>query len=341
MGSVRPYRVQPGNVLLNKFEIIRPLGRGHFGEVHHARNLLVGRPAALKIIEVIDPATHRAEIEAQAQYLCAHDHVVKIHGADAFNGFVLIEMEYVEGGSLGDRLKREFVPLADGVKAVKEVLFALEHAHCRGIVHRDVKPANIMLAHVAKLSDFGTIIQPNSGVRVTDLFYQLHAPPEAVNFQEFSARGDVFAAGLTLLRIANNMPEWGTLLDDEASVLQDIQNGRLPERIGFADYMPSKLKRVLRTACSPDPTGRYQSAAAFRQALERLRFVRRWIRVSENEWVADVNRRQETLRYVNGGQPSVEYFVGSRRRHEFCGGFRTERQAREYLHKILAKTTVA
>jgi serine/threonine-protein kinase len=341
MPNAEPYRVQPGNVLLNKFEILRPLGRGHFGEVHHARNLLVGRPAALKIVEVTDPNTHRAEIEAQAQYLCTHDHVVKIHGADTFNGFVLIEMEYVEGGSLGDRLKREFVPLADGVKAVKEVLFALEHAHCRGIVHRDVKPANIMLAHVAKLSDFGTIILPDTGVRVTDLFYQLHAPPEAVNFQEFSARGDVFAAGLTLLRIVNNMPEWGVLLDDEEATRQDIQNGRIPERIGFADYLPRKLKTVLRKACSADPAARFPSAAAFRQALERLRFLRRWVRTTDNEWMAEVGRSRETVRYINGRQPTVEYLVGSRSRNQFCGTFRTERQAREYLHKIIAKTTVA
>jgi len=197
-----------------------------------------------------------------------------------------------------------------------------------------------MLAHVAKLSDFGTIIQPDSGVRVTDLFYQLHAPPEAVNFQEFSAMSDVFAAGLTLLRIAKNMPGWGSLLDDEVKLREDIQNGRLAQRIGFAGFIPSKIKSILKIACAPNPRERYQSAALFRQALERLRFTRRWVRTSDNEWRAEIGRRQETVCYVENRQPSVEYISGTRRQREYCKSFRTEREARQYLHKVIAQTTI-
>jgi eukaryotic-like serine/threonine-protein kinase len=335
------YRVQPGEVLLNKFEVIRPLGHGHFGEVHHVINLPVGHPAALKIIEVTDPTMHRAVVEAQAQNLCSHDHVVKIHGADVIDGFVLIEMEFIEGGSLGDRLMQGFVPLSDGVQAVKEVLFALEHAHSRGIVHRDVKPANIMLAqNKAKLSDFGTIIQPQTGVRVTDLFYQFHAAPEAVNSGEFSPQGDVFAAGLTLLRVANNMPGWGTVIDDAGTWETDLRNGTMARRIGFKPYLPKALKTILRKACDPDPTRRYASAALFREALERLGMARRWVRVSDNEWTCESTGRIESVRYVNGRHPAVEFFSGSRRQLDLCGTFGTEREAREHMDRVIAETTM-
>lgn len=335
------YRVQPGEMLLNKFEVIRPLGHGQFGEVHHVINRPVGRPAALKIIEVTDPTTHRAVVEAQAQNLCSHDHVVKIHGADVIDGFVLIEMEFIEGGSLGDRLMQGFVPLIDGVQAVKEVLFALEHAHTRGIVHRDVKPANIMLAqNKAKLSDFGTIIQPQTGIRVTDLFYQFHAAPEAVNSGEFSPLGDVFAAGLTLLRVANNMPGWGTVIDDAGAWETDLRNGTMAQRIGFKPYLPRALKTILRRACDPDPARRYASAAAFREALERLGLARRWVRVSDNEWTCESTGRVESVRYVNGRRPTVEFFSGSRRQLELCGIFETEREAREHMDRVIAETII-
>lgn len=163
MSAVAQITFQPGQILLNKYEVIRPLGAGHFGEVYHVVNRNLGHEAALKLVRVTDPSRHRAHIEAQAQHLCNHDNVVKIHTADILNGAVLIEMEFIPDGSLGDRLAREFVPIVDSIGYLKHVLYALEHAHTRDIIHRDVKPANIMLAgKTAKLSDFGTVIQPST-----------------------------------------------------------------------------------------------------------------------------------------------------------------------------------
>ena len=142
-------------------------------------------------------------------------------------------MEYIDGGSLGDRLNREFVPVVDSINYVKQILFALEFAHSRGFVHRDVKPGNIMLAPgYAKLSDFGTAMHPASGIAATDLFYRPHASPEAVNNFEFSPLSDVYAAGMTLQRSANNRAMWGDLRKDEAAFRQDILDGKLAGRLG-------------------------------------------------------------------------------------------------------------
>lgn len=335
--------LQPGQTILNKYRVERFLGCGRFGEVHLVENVPMARHSALKVVMVEDPARQRAVVESQAHSLCGHDHVVEIRSADVFDRSVLIEMEFVEGGSLEDRMRREFVPVVDAIAYVKAVLYALEHAHARGIVHRDVKPGNIMLApRGAKLSDFGTVIHPGSGIRVTDDFYRPHASPEAANNGEFSPASDVFAAGLTLLRTANNMTDgWQMLKADGVGWRKAVAEGALPARIGYADWVPSGLRRVINKACARDPADRYPSAVAFRQALERLRPERRWVRVTPDEWTCDRGGRTETVRYVPGRRPSVEFRSGSRRVVDRCGQFDNEREARRLIGRVLADTTLA
>ncbi|GLR89454.1 serine/threonine-protein kinase [Bradyrhizobium iriomotense] len=332
----------PGEIVLNKYKVIQMLGFGQFGQVFKVWNHNLQQFSALKVVIVRDPSQHRALIEAQAMSLCGHDHVVKIHTADEFNGAVLIEMEFIEGGSLGDRLLREFVPVADSIVYVKQILFALEYAHGRGFVHRDVKPGNIMLApRNAKLSDFGTAIHAESGLGATALefFYRPHASPEAANNQEFSPLSDVYAAGMTLQRAANNTPAWGHVRKDEASFRQDILNGKLPQRLGHADWVPRALKTILNRACSGDQAKRYKSAADFRQALERLSILRPWARLSPDEWRCEYDGRVELVRYVPGKKPSIEHLVGSRRKRVNCGSFATEREARRQMERLVAQLT--
>ncbi|MEH6721400.1 MAG: serine/threonine-protein kinase [Aurantimonas endophytica] len=341
MSAVAPLTFQPGEIVLNKYEIIRPLGSGQFGDVFHVINQNLGRESALKLIRVANPVEHRAVVEAQAQSLCGHDHVVKVLTADVFDGAVLIEMEYLEGGSLADRLLREFVPVIETIGYLKQILFALEHAHNRGIVHRDVKPGNIMLTGgIAKLSDFGTVIHPESGVRVTDLFYRPHASPEAMNNEEFSAASDVFAAGMTLLRAVNNMTGWDAVLSNAAWPAL-VKEGKLANLMGYADHMPPKLKRIIRKAINPVVAERYPTAAALRQELERLRPARRWIRLNDNEWTCTFDGREERALFQPGTKPSVEYTIGGRRRRQDCQSYRTEREARTRLAELVARSTLA
>jgi serine/threonine-protein kinase len=333
--------LQLGQLVLNKYEVLRFLGSGQFGQVFQVFNRNLQQVSALKVIIVKNPESHRAEVEAQAMSLCGHDHVVRILTADVFESSVLIEMEYIEGGSLGDRLLREFVPVADAVTYVKQILFALELAHAKGFVHRDVKPGNIMLApRTAKLSDFGTAIHTPTGVRVMDGFYLPHASPEAVNGYEFSARSDVYAAGVTLLRTVNNMAGWGSVWRDDASFRRDIANGDVPRRIGHREWVPRALKLILNRACAKDPDRRFQRAADFRQALEGLRMARSWIRSSQDEWVCRHEGRMEVLRYVPGKRSGVEYLVEGRRRTEHCS-WDTEREGRLALERAVAALTLS
>lgn len=341
MTAVATITLQPRQVVLNKYEVRRLLGVGHFGEVYHVLNRHLGHEAALKLVRVIDPSQHKAQIEAQAQNLCTHDNVVKIFTADVLNGAVLIEMEYIACGSLGDRLAREFVPIIDSIGYLKHVLYALEHAHNRDIIHRDVKPANIMLdGTTAKLSDFGTVIQPSTGVRVTDFFYRPHAAPEAVNNACFGPQGDVYGAGMTLLRAANNIPDLAPYVSDPKWE-RHVLNGTLPDLIGFEDFMPGRLKSVLKKALHRDTDKRYPDAKSFRQALERLSPGRRWIKLANRNWQCALpDGRNEQIIYEESRSHRVEHLVGSRRRHSNCRDFRSERDARAYMAKLVGSSTL-
>ncbi|TIM30127.1 MAG: serine/threonine protein kinase [Mesorhizobium sp.] len=331
--------IDPGTILLGKYEVIRPLGRGQFGAVYLVFNRNLSVHSALKVVQVIDPDRHVAVVEAQATSLCGHDHVVKIRTADRFDGAVLIELEYLDGGSLSDRLKSGFVPIGDSISYMKHVLFALDFAHSKGIIHRDVKPANIMISgNIAKLSDFGTAIHPESGARVTDDFYRPHASPEAQNLDEFSARSDVFAAGLTLQRAANNMSDWERLFVDERW-RREVADGTLPQKVGYADFLPSRLKTILRLACNKVPDERYPSASAFRQELERLQVERYWVRQPDFNWISERGDRTERITY-SGKAQQVEYWVGGRRKQAYCRRFASEREARRFMDRTVADTTL-
>lgn len=341
MSAIASLKFHRGETVLNKYEIIRQLGSGQFGDVFHVINRNLACESALKLVRVANPVEHRAVVEAQAQSLCGHDHVVKVLTADVLDDAVLIEMEYLDGGSLADRLKKEFIPVIETISYVKQILFALEHAHNRGIIHRDVKPGNIMLTgSIAKLSDFGTVIHPESGIKVTELFYRPHASPEAINNQEFSPASDVFATGMTLLRAANNMNGWDVILDD-SNWPSLVKEGKLAGQVGFADHIPTKLKRIIRKATNPVAAERYPSAAALRQDLERLRPARRWIRLNDNEWACSHNAREERATFLPGIKPSVEYTIGGRRRRSDCKSYKSEREARKGLSDLVARSTLA
>lgn len=328
-------------LLLNKYKVLSNLGSGHFGQVYHVKNVVVGHDAALKIVTVDNPIQHKAYIEAQAQNLCSHDHVVKIYTADILDGAVTIEMEYISGGSLEALLKNKFIPVIDSITYVKQILFALEFAHNKGIIHRDVKPANIMLSNnIAKLSDFGTIIQPSTGIKVTDLFYGPHASPEAINNGFFGPQSDVYGAGMTLLRAANNIADISRFMPPSSGI-DHVKNGTLPGAIGFEKYLPRSLKMIINKSLHSNPSKRYPNAKSFRQALERLRPDRRWILQSDQNWLSTKNNEpDERIYYLGGAQNTVEYTKNGRRVRDKCKNFKNELDARAYMLKLVADSTL-
>src|SRR5258708_28353711 len=145
---------------LGPYEIQSPLGAGGMGEVYRARDTRLDRTVAVKILPAHLSsnleAKHRLEREARSISVLNHPHICTLHGIGHQDGTDFLVMEYLEGETLGDRLKKGPLPLDQVLQYAIEIADALDKAHRKGITHRDLKPGNIMLTKSgAKLLDFG------------------------------------------------------------------------------------------------------------------------------------------------------------------------------------------
>lgn len=149
--------------LAGRYSIVREVGRGGMGIVYLAREVALDRLVALKLLPPDMAARpglrERFLKEARTAARLSHPHIVPIYAVDEVDGFVFFAMAYVEGGTLGERI-RDRGPLsnADAVRLLREVSWALGYAHLNGVVHRDVKPENILLEQAsgrAMVTDFG------------------------------------------------------------------------------------------------------------------------------------------------------------------------------------------
>jgi len=146
---------------IGKYTTLKFLGSGVFGSVYLMHDNLMNRDVAIKFVENQNPAAFVAHFEAQILHKCRHDRIVAINSVDVVqdtNGqhYAAIDMEYVPNGSAQKLIETDHVSIRKSIKIAIDLLFALGHAHRQGILHRDVKPANILLAGTrGKLSDFG------------------------------------------------------------------------------------------------------------------------------------------------------------------------------------------
>lgn len=202
-----------------RFELIAPLGAGGMGTVWRARDIALHRDVALKEVRPPDPATaaaqpgltvqlrERAIREARALARLAHPHVVTIHHivepADPEVGHPWIVMELVKGGSLHDKLESGPMPVADVLRLGLDVLSALRAAHAEGVLHRDVKPANVLLRPdgSAVLTDFG-IAALHGSTALTSTGVLIGSPeyiaPERARGEEGLAASDLWSLGMLL-----------------------------------------------------------------------------------------------------------------------------------------------
>ena len=151
--------VTPGT-RLGPYEILSALGAGGMGEVYKARDTRLDRTVAIKILPetlAADPQfRERFDREARAISQLTHPHICTLYDVGEQQGTAFLVMEYLEGETLADRLKKGALPLDDALKIAIQIADALSTAHRHGIVHRDLKPGNVMLTKAgAKLLDFG------------------------------------------------------------------------------------------------------------------------------------------------------------------------------------------
>jgi serine/threonine protein kinase len=283
-------------VKLGRYEIVRELGKGAMGIVYLAKDPLIGRLVALKTIR---PSAHaddedtrefqaRFVREAQAAGILNHPSIVTVHdiGQDEPSGMSFIAMEYVEGQNLKEMLAQgrplSFEQAADIIAQVAE---GLDFAHAKGIVHRDVKPANIILleGNRAKITDFG-IAKITSGVaNLTTTGQFLGTPnymaPEQIKGTPVDGRSDIFSLGICLYECLTHRKPFGG--DSLTSISYKIVHEPFPPLHEINPTIPEGYGVVVTQCLEKDPSKRYQRGKDVANALRAVLRGERPVRSSE------------------------------------------------------------
>ena len=280
----------PPGARLGHFEIVARLGGGGMATVYTARHVALDSAAAIKVLspELVTNPRIRARFldEGRIQANLRHPNVVAVHDVIALPGIAALVMELVDGPSLAavlDAPEAHPDALPDPASTAEALLFvarpilsALGHAHSRGVVHRDVKPANILLARtptgvVPKLMDFGVAhVTPVEGAEAPTRVGQVigtpaYMAPEQVLGQEVDARTDLYALAVTLYEMATG--EEPFVADTDFELMNEVVAGHYPPLDTLRSDLPQELRDTIRRAMSSAPDERFEDAASMAQAI--------------------------------------------------------------------------
>ncbi len=261
---------------LGPYEIVSLIGAGGMGEVYRARDTRLDRSVALKVLSpaaVNSPAAaERFQREARTVSLLSHPHICPLFDVGEEQGVHYLVMEHLEGESLAARLARGPLPLDQLFRCASQIAEALDHAHRRGVVHRDLKPGNVMLTPAgAKLLDFGLAksgtapAAPESATLSAPLTAQgavlgtlQYMAPEQLEGAECSTASDIFAFGATLYEMATGRKAFDG--KSQASVIAAIMDSTPPPVAGLVPATPPALERLIVSCLAKDPEERRHSA---------------------------------------------------------------------------------
>ena len=264
---------------LGDFEILEILGRGGMGVVYKARQASLDRHVAIKVLprELSQDASFatRFDREARAAAAVSHPHIISIYAVGEDRGYHYIAMELVEGDSLAQVLRRDGPLASDRALALmKQVAAALEAAHTCGVLHRDIKPGNILLTPKgdAKVADFGLAKRTAVDVSVTvtgaALGTPLYLPPEVASGQEAGTRSDLYSLGAAFYHLLAGQPPFQGSSATELAVKHTSAKAPLLSKL--APDAPPALCRVIHRLLRKSAGERYASAAELLDALGRV-----------------------------------------------------------------------
>jgi serine/threonine protein kinase len=331
---------------IDKFQIIDHLGNGSFGHVFLCYDPFLQKEIAIKVIKVPNPDKFVDAVkEGQTLDLCRHKHIVDVKDVRAtlYSGepVVIIVMEYLSKGSIEKHIERRFISVRESCKIIQESLLGLEHAHNNAVLHRDVKPGNIMFGDngEAKLSDFGLAINYHSDPSDV-LGYRPHQPLEVIEGNPMNKLSDIYATGITLYRLlnnTNNLPfNFKTLDDWRKAVKKDL----FPPRL-YLPHIPEKVLKVLHKSIHKSSNTRFQTCTDFRQALEKLNFNVDWMRIDEDNWTGHSNGDNYSLnKYKKRTGWVIDYKKNGIRKSEYCYTNLTDDLVEREFYKVARETTL-
>ncbi len=258
---------------LGPYEIELRLGAGGMGEVYRARDVRLARTVAVKILPPEFAANAklitRFEREAKAISSLTDPHICALYDVGRENDLQYLVMEYCDGPSLAQRLASGRLELERALRYGLQIAGALEKAHSHGVIHRDVKPSNIMITKSGvKLLDFGLAATPSADdggptqERLTEeghiLGTLMYMAPEILRGSPADERSDVFALGLVLYEMVTGRPAFEA--SDRASLIARILEHQPVPVLEVAPTAPPSLDRLVRSCLAKDPEQRMQSA---------------------------------------------------------------------------------
>ena len=269
--------------LVSHYRLLEPLGSGGMGVVYRAEDTALGRTVALKFLppQIVHDAKQVQRFRQEARIASAlnHPNICTIYEVAEEQGELFIAMEFVEGRPLSEAIREGRIPPSSAVRYGKQLAGALEHAHAKGVIHRDLKPLNIVITPDgdAKILDFGLAKRsdPNDVTRkslqaATETSIGLagtmpYMSPEQLEGNEASSRSDIWALGIVLYEMTSGLrPFQG---DNLYRLCTRIIQDEFPP---LPDSTPTGLIAVIRRCLEKEPGRRYQRAGEVRAALEAL-----------------------------------------------------------------------
>lgn len=332
---------------IDKFQIINHVGNGFFGHVFLCYDPFLQKEIAVKVIKVPDPDKFvNAVKEGQTLDLCRHKHIVDVKDVRAtlYNAepVVIIVMEFLSKGSIQKHIEKRFISVKETCKIIQQSLLGLEQAHNNNILHRDVKPGNIMFGDngEAKLSDFGLAINYHSDPSDV-LGYRPHQPLEVIEGNPMDKLSDIYATGITFYRLLNNTNKLPFSFKTKEEWLKAVKKDQFPPR-QFLPHIPEKILKILNKSIHKNKTTRFQNCTEFRQALEKLNFNIDWVNIDFDNWTGQNNGDTFTLnKFKKRTGWVIDFKKNGIRRTEYCFSNLNEVEVEEMFFKIIKDTNLS
>ena len=272
----------PGITLAGKYKTIKILGRGGMGIVYKAEDKQLKRSVALKFLppELIqdEEARERFVLEARTAASLSHPNICTIHEINEEEGRSFISMEFVEGRSLKEQIKQSPLAPEKALEIAIQVAEGLEEAHKKGIIHRDVKSANIMVTekNQAKVMDFG-LAKVKGGTLLTregtTLGTVAYMSPEQAKGEEVDHRSDIWSLGVVMYEmLSGQLPFQG---ERESSILYSVAHEEPKPLKAIKADIPVELQQIVNRALRKRPESRYSSTSEMLKDLKKYQDVLR------------------------------------------------------------------
>ena len=267
---------------LGRYHIIEQLGEGGMAVVYKAYDTRLETDVAVKVIRtdtlapsVLGRTLKRFEREAKSLARLTHANIVKVSDYGEYEGHPFLVMPYLPGGNLKERLKKGGLPWPEAVHLLIPIARALEYAHQQGVIHRDVKPSNILITESGDpmLTDFGVakVMEDEATVDLTGTAMAIGTPeymaPEQATSKSIDHRADIYSLGIVLYEMVTGRKPY--VADTPLAVLFKQASDPLPRPRQFAPTLPNKVEQIILKALAKKPEDRYQTMGEFATALEQ------------------------------------------------------------------------